>query len=105
MESSLSDDDLSYVSEYERRASNGGVRGGPNGHGPAGNADEDKRELVRSIRRDVTKLTEKWEILVAHTDQRHKRLDDVLNVSTYVEESVEEEVQRSLPQRPGLHRG
>ncbi|OQR67673.1 dystrophin [Tropilaelaps mercedesae] len=77
----------------ERRSSNGGGRGGPgsdrasNGVGPNGTtqgANEDQsRELVRSVRRDVAKLTEKWDLLVAHTDQRHKRLDDVLNVSSH----------------------
>ncbi|XP_022690548.1 uncharacterized protein LOC111261367 isoform X2 [Varroa jacobsoni] len=72
----------------ERRSSNGGARGGPgsdllaNEVGPNGTtvgSSEDSHELARSVRRDVTKLTEKWDLLVAHTDQRHRRLDDVLN--------------------------
>ncbi|KAL3212838.1 hypothetical protein MRX96_007875 [Rhipicephalus microplus] len=42
-------------------------------------ADEQAREITRSIRREVKKLADKWNGFLSHTDQRQMRLDDVLH--------------------------
>lgn len=52
-------------------AENGGYR----------SADEQAREITRSIRREVKKLSDKWNELLQHNDLRQKRLDDVHRVS------------------------
>lgn len=44
-------------------------------------AEEQVREISRSIRREVKKLSDKWNGLLSRTEQRQKRLDDVLVVS------------------------
>nr|XP_015911947.1 dystrophin isoform X3 [Parasteatoda tepidariorum] len=41
-------------------------------------AEEQAREITRSIRREVKKLSDKWNGLLSRTEQRQKRLDDVL---------------------------
>ncbi|KAH9381160.1 hypothetical protein HPB48_020817 [Haemaphysalis longicornis] len=41
-------------------------------------ADEQAREITRSIRREVKKLADKWNGFLGHTEQRQMRLDDVL---------------------------
>ncbi|XP_077541931.1 dystrophin isoform X3 [Haemaphysalis longicornis] len=41
-------------------------------------ADEQAREITRSIRREVKKLADKWNGFLSHTEQRQMRLDDVL---------------------------
>ena len=43
---------------------------------------DQSRELTRSIRREVNKLSDKWNELLQQTEHRHKRLDDVQRVST-----------------------
>ncbi|KAG0431475.1 hypothetical protein HPB47_021764, partial [Ixodes persulcatus] len=43
------------------------------------NADEQAREITRSIRREVKKLSDNWNGFLSHSDQRQKRLDDVLH--------------------------
>ncbi|XP_075552995.1 dystrophin isoform X4 [Dermacentor variabilis] len=42
-------------------------------------ADEQAREITRSIRREVKKLADNWNGFLSHTDQRQMRLDDVLH--------------------------
>ncbi|XP_064473113.1 dystrophin-like isoform X2 [Ornithodoros turicata] len=41
--------------------------------------DEQAREITRSIRREVKKLSDKWNGFLSHAEQRQKRLDDVLH--------------------------
>lgn len=43
--------------------------------------DEQNRELVRSIRREVAKLAEQWHGLLERSDQWKRRLDDLVTVS------------------------
>ena len=43
---------------------------------------DQSRELTRSIRREVNKLSDKWNELLQQTEHRQKRLDDVQRVST-----------------------
>lgn len=44
-------------------------------------AEEQARELTRSIRREVNKLSEKWNALIDRSDQWQRKLDDSLAVS------------------------
>lgn len=43
--------------------------------------DEANRELVRSIRREVSKLGEQWHGLLERSDHWKRRLDDLVTVS------------------------
>lgn len=43
--------------------------------------DEQNRELVRSIRREVSKLSEQWNSLIDRSDHWKRRLDDFVTVS------------------------
>lgn len=43
--------------------------------------DEQNRELVRSIRREVAKLGEQWHGLLERSDQWKRRLEDFVTVS------------------------
>lgn len=45
-------------------------------------AEEQARELTRCIRREVSKLSEKWNALIERSDQWQRKLDDSLVVST-----------------------
>lgn len=47
-------------------------------------AEEQARELTRSIRREVNKLSEKWNALIDRSDQWQRKLDDSLTVSQYL---------------------
>jgi len=44
-------------------------------------AEEQARDLTRSIRREVNKLSEKWNALIDRSDQWQRKLDDILAVS------------------------
>lgn len=44
-------------------------------------AEEQSRELTRSIRRELTKLTEQWNHLINRSDTWKHRLDDLMTVS------------------------
>lgn len=46
-----------------------------------GGGDEQNRELVRSIRREVGKLGEQWHALLERSEQWKRRLDDLVTVS------------------------
>lgn len=48
---------------------------------PMAEVDEQNRELVRSIRREVGKLAEQWHGLLERSDQWKRRLDDLVTVS------------------------
>jgi len=45
-------------------------------------AEEQARELTRSIRREVSKLSEQWNALIDRSDLWQRRLADTINVST-----------------------
>lgn len=45
--------------------------------------DEQNRELVRSIRREVAKLSEQWNGLIDRSDHWKRRLDDFVTVSAF----------------------
>lgn len=45
-------------------------------------AEEQARELTRSIRREVNKLSEQWNALIERSDAWMRKLDDTANVST-----------------------
>lgn len=45
-------------------------------------AEEQARELTRSIRREVNKLSEQWNALIERSDAWKRKLDDTANVST-----------------------
>lgn len=45
-------------------------------------AEEQARELTRCIRREVNKLSEKWNALIDRSDQWQRKLDDSHAVST-----------------------
>jgi uncharacterized protein YlxW (UPF0749 family) len=47
-------------------------------------AEEQARELTRSIRREVNKLSEKWNALIDRSDQWQRKLDDSLAVSQHL---------------------
>jgi hypothetical protein len=47
-------------------------------------AEEQARELTRSIRREVNKLSEKWNELIDRSDQWQRKLDDSLAVSQHL---------------------
>ncbi|XP_076307918.1 dystrophin-like isoform X3 [Tachypleus tridentatus] len=53
-------------------------------------AEEQAREITRSIRREVKKLSDKWTALLSHTDQRHKWMDDVLTKMQLLQRIMEE---------------
>lgn len=65
------------VKDYE-----GGDIQGYNRNGLFG--DEQTREIVKSVRREVKKLTDKWNELLQRSEQRQKQLDDVERVSKVV---------------------
>lgn len=44
--------------------------------------DEQNRELTRSIRREVAKLSEQWNHLIGRSDNWQHRLDEYMTVST-----------------------
>ncbi|XP_055379237.1 dystrophin-like [Condylostylus longicornis] len=44
-------------------------------------AEEQNRELTRSIRREVTKLSEQWNNLIDRSDHWKHRLDEYMTVS------------------------
>lgn len=44
-------------------------------------AEEQARELTRSIRREVNKLSEQWNALIERSDAWKRKLDDTSNVS------------------------
>lgn len=44
-------------------------------------AEEQARELTRCIRREVNKLSEKWNALIERSDQWQRKLDDSIVVS------------------------
>lgn len=46
-------------------------------------AEEQSRELTRSIRREVMKLTEQWNHLINRSDTWKHRLDDFMTVSKF----------------------
>lgn len=46
-------------------------------------AEEQARELTRCIRREVSKLSEKWNALIERSDQWQRKLDDSLSVSVF----------------------
>lgn len=46
-------------------------------------AEEQARELTRSIRREVGKLSDKWNALIDRSDQWRRRLDETLAVSLF----------------------
>lgn len=46
-------------------------------------AEEQARELARSIRREVAKLADKWNALVDRSDAWGRCLDDGVQVSAY----------------------
>lgn len=46
-------------------------------------AEEQARELTRCIRREVNKLSEKWNALIDRSDQWQRKLDDSLAVSSH----------------------
>jgi len=50
--------------------------------------DKQYREITRRIKREVNKLSDKWNELLQQTEQRQKRLDDVQRVSTQTIESL-----------------
>ncbi|XP_035225525.1 dystrophin-like [Stegodyphus dumicola] len=62
---------LSDTSDSEAKEFEGDSRG-------YRSAEEQAREITRSIRREVKKLSDKWNGLLQRTEQRQKRLDDVL---------------------------
>ncbi|GFY61164.1 hypothetical protein TNIN_448301 [Trichonephila inaurata madagascariensis] len=62
---------LSDTSDSEAKEFEGDSRG-------YRSAEEQAREITRSIRREVKKLSDKWNGLLSRTEQRQKRLDDVL---------------------------
>ncbi|XP_067142933.1 dystrophin isoform X3 [Centruroides vittatus] len=62
---------LSDTSDSEAKEYEGDSRG-------YRSAEEQAREITRSIRREVKKLSDKWNGLISHSEQRQKRLDDVL---------------------------
>lgn len=62
---------LSDTSDSEAKEFEGDSRG-------YRSAEEQVREITRSIRREVKKLSDKWNGLLSRTEQRQKRLDDVL---------------------------
>lgn len=45
-------------------------------------AEEQARELTRSIRREVNKLSEQWNALIERSDAWKRKLDDTGTVST-----------------------
>lgn len=47
-------------------------------------AEEQARELTRSIRREVGKLSDKWNALIDRSDQWRRRLDETLAVSLFI---------------------
>ncbi|XP_076317501.1 dystrophin-like isoform X3 [Tachypleus tridentatus] len=53
-------------------------------------AEEQAREIARSIRREVKKLSDKWNALLTHTGQRHKWIDDVLTKMKILQRTMEE---------------
>ncbi|XP_022241838.1 dystrophin-like [Limulus polyphemus] len=59
-------------------------------------AEEQAREITRSIRREVKKLSDKWNSLLAHTEQRHKWMDDVLTKMQILQRIMEEMNSRLL---------
>ena len=44
-------------------------------------SDDQMKELNKSIRREVAKLSDKWSSLLAQTEQWQRKLDDTLPVS------------------------
>uniref|UniRef100_A0A1W7RAQ1 Protein detached n=1 Tax=Hadrurus spadix TaxID=141984 RepID=A0A1W7RAQ1_9SCOR len=62
---------LSDTSDSEAKEYEGDSRG-------YRSAEEQAREITRSIRREVKKLSDKWNGLISHSEQRQRRLDDVL---------------------------
>lgn len=44
--------------------------------------EEQNRELTRSIRREVAKLSEQWNHLIGRSDNWQHRLDEYMTVST-----------------------
>lgn len=46
-------------------------------------AEEQARELTRSIRREVNKLSEQWNALIERSDAWKRKLDDTTNVSQF----------------------
>ncbi|XP_076371718.1 dystrophin-like isoform X2 [Tachypleus tridentatus] len=53
-------------------------------------AEEQAREITRSIRRELKKLSDKWNALLAHSEQRHKWMDDVLTKMQILQRTMEE---------------
>lgn len=51
-------------------------------------AEEQARELTRSIRREVNKLSEQWNALIERSDAWKRKLDDTATVSTNRNTSV-----------------
>lgn len=47
-------------------------------------SEEQQRELTRNIRREVSKLSEKWNTLIDRSDQWGKKLEKNATVSEYV---------------------
>lgn len=54
------------------------------------NAEDQAREITRSIRREVKKLSDNWNGFMNHTDQRQKRLDDVLHKMQSLQRAMDE---------------
>ncbi|OXU31889.1 hypothetical protein TSAR_010009 [Trichomalopsis sarcophagae] len=66
---------LSDTSDSEGRDLDGDSRG-------YRSAEEQARELTRSIRREVNKLSEQWNALIERSDAWKRKLDDTASVST-----------------------
>lgn len=56
-------------------------------------AEEQAKELTRCIRREVNKLSEKWNALIDRSDQWQRKLDDSHSVSRY---EVNEKVKTAI---------
>ncbi|XP_021924412.1 dystrophin-like isoform X3 [Zootermopsis nevadensis] len=53
-------------------------------------AEEQARELTRSIRREVNKLSEKWNALIDRSDQWQRKLDDSLTKMRLFQKNLED---------------
>ncbi|KAG5327242.1 DMDD protein, partial [Pseudoatta argentina] len=52
-------------------------------------AEEQARELTRSIRREVNKLSEQWNALIERSDAWKRKLDDTANLTRYHDDRLQ----------------
>ncbi|RWS09644.1 dystrophin: isoform B-like isoform X3, partial [Dinothrombium tinctorium] len=52
--------------------------------------EEQSKEVIRCIRREVKKLSDKWNELLQHTEQRQKRFDDVHKKMVNIQKQMDE---------------